>query len=215
MKEYGIGTNIRDRRKLLGKNQKEIASEMGVSKSLISKWETEMSYPSMSNFVKLSHILNIRPEALIEGRIEENLVDDKEHKEKKQKVRIIVLCVLVVILCFRFIGDVCLKFSCFHMNERYNKEILYRQQQEDDTWEIRQIIKSNDEAVWVDVVTYQNGSVITGSKVLEVIKAKDIEVVHYETMLKEELNRFLVQVYYNEKNTMKCAIIEIESCDVD
>lgn len=215
MKEYGIGTNIRDRRKLLGKNQKEIASEMGVSKSLISKWETEMSYPSMSNFVKLSHILNIRPEALIEGRIEENLVDDKEHKEKEQKVRIVVLCVLVVILCFRFIGDVCLKFSCFHTNERYNKEILYRQQQEDDTWEIRQIIKSNDEAVWVDVVTYQNGNVITDGKVLEVIEARDIEVKEYDIRLKEDLNKMYILIQYNEEGTIKETAIEIESCDVD
>lgn len=215
MKEYNIGTNIRDRRKLLGKNQKEIALEMGVSKSQISKWETETSYPSMSNFVKLSHALNIRPEALIEGRIEENLIENKEYKEKGQKILIVILCVLVSILCLRFIGDVYLKFSFFHTNEKYKKEILYRHQQEDDTWEIRQMIKSNDGAVWVDVVTYQNGDVITDGKVLEVIAIRDIEVEAYSIRLEEDLNKMYILIQYDEEGIIKDVVIEIEGCDVD
>lgn len=213
--EYNIGINIRDRRKTLGKKQKDISDQIGVSKSQISKWENETSFPSVSNFIKLSNALNIRPDALIEGRVQEDLVENKEQKQKREKTLIIILCILVGILCIRFAGDVYLKFFYVHDGKNYKREILYKKPLEDGTWEIRQIVKSDNDVVWGDVVLLQKGENIIDGSVLEVICANGNEELNYETELEKKKNRFVIHVYYNEENTVKIAHIIVPCCKVD
>lgn len=211
MDKYNIGENIRARRKLLKKNQGEIAGRIGVSKSQMSKWENESTYPSVSNFLNLSYALNIRPEALIEGRINEDLVENKEQKDKRQRTLIIVLCVLVGILCIRLVIDVYFKFTYFNGDGTYKRQILYDNFLEDGTREIRQLVKSGDGMVWIDVITYQSGGEIIDGSVLEIIFTDEYVETDYISGINQDANTYTVHVFYNEDNMTKTTSVEVKA----
>lgn len=50
-------------------NQRKIASEIGVSQSRISRWETGTSVPDLMELMRFAHACNAHPEQLIEGII--------------------------------------------------------------------------------------------------------------------------------------------------
>ena len=54
-----IGEKIKKKRKELNLTQEYLAKELNISRQAISKWEKEMSYPSMENLVKLSEIFGV------------------------------------------------------------------------------------------------------------------------------------------------------------
>lgn len=211
MENYNIGENIRARRKLLKKNQGEIAERIGVSKSQMSKWENESTSPSLSNYVKLSYAMNIRPEALIEGKINEDFVENKEQKDKRQKKTILLLGILVGILFIRLVIDVYFKYTYFNGEGTYKREILYENLLDDGTREIRQIVKSKDSTVWVDVITYQYGEEIIDGAVLEIIYTNEFVDKDYTTYLNKDMNTYVIQVYYYEGSITKVTFVEVKA----
>ena len=54
-----IGEKIKKKRKELNLTQEYLAKELNISRQAISKWEKEMSEPSMENLVKLSEIFEV------------------------------------------------------------------------------------------------------------------------------------------------------------
>lgn len=51
-----IGQKIKNKRKELNLTQEYLAKELNISRQAVSKWEKEISEPSMENLVKLSEI---------------------------------------------------------------------------------------------------------------------------------------------------------------
>ncbi len=210
-----VGSNIRERRKLIGKTQEDVAKKMGVSKSQISKWENENSFPSMSNFTRLCEELNIKPEALLNGRINEDHIENKEQKERNQKIMVITLCVLVGVLCFILVIECYLKFFPLHSKEKYKREIFYIQKQEDLSWEIRQMIQCPDKQIWIDILTYQEDNQIVDAEVLEIISPDVIKIIEYQMDINEEESILTMRVYYNKEGTQYVAYVEVNYCDVN
>lgn len=72
-----IGEKIKNKRKELNLTQEYLAKELNISRQAISKWEKEMSYPSMENLVKLSEIFGVDIEYF---------KNEKEEKSKKGEI---------------------------------------------------------------------------------------------------------------------------------
>ncbi len=62
------GKYIRDKRKLKGWSQEELAEKVGVSSKTISKWENGTSEIKQDNAINLSEILGVSIEEIISGR---------------------------------------------------------------------------------------------------------------------------------------------------
>ena len=54
-----IGQKIKNKRKELNLTQEYLAKELNISRQAVSKWEKEISEPSMKNLVKLSEIFGV------------------------------------------------------------------------------------------------------------------------------------------------------------
>lgn len=54
-----IGQKIKNKRKELNLTQEYLAKEINISRQAVSKWEKEISEPSMENLVKLSEIFGV------------------------------------------------------------------------------------------------------------------------------------------------------------
>ncbi|HLR59804.1 MAG TPA: helix-turn-helix transcriptional regulator [Pseudogracilibacillus sp.] len=53
-----LGSNIRNKIKNLNLTKEYVAEQLGVSRQVVSKWETNQSEPSMDNLLKLSHLFD-------------------------------------------------------------------------------------------------------------------------------------------------------------
>ncbi len=206
-----IGENIRSRRKLLEKSQGEIAKNISVSTSQMSKWENEISFPAISRFVQLSYSMNIRPESLVVGKINENMVEEKDKKDRKWMIHIILLSVLAGVLCIRLVIDVYFKFHYFNGEGAYQREILYEKPLEDGTVEIRQLVKSRDKSVWIDVITYQSGDEIIDGSVLEIIFTNEYVDRNYTADVNKERNAYIVRVYYLEDDITRTVYFQVNA----
>lgn len=213
MEEFKIGSNIRQRRKYIGKTQIQIADLIDVSKSQISKWENDISVPAVSSFIRLCEALNIRPEDLIEGNIEKDLIENKEQKEFWRKVIIYTLCVIIATFVIRFVFEL-FGFTISSEKEEYKKVILSEKLLNDGTWEVRQIVRSENDAIWADVLIHQKDGVITEGTVLELISTNGSSESNYTKEI-DMNNDFVVHVYYEEDDIAKFTMVIIESAQID
>lgn len=209
MEDYKIGSNIQKRRKLIKKTQDEIAEKVGVSKGQISKWENAKSSPSIANFVKISDALNIHPEMLIAGEIEEDFIENREKKEHKEKVIKLFLCMFVIFLFLRFVIRIYQQFIPNCEEQQYKVEIIYQKPLENGMWEVRQLVKRYDDVIWADTVIYQKDGMILDAKVLEVTDIYGNNNIEYEAILKEDINKFIILVHY-EIDEVKTITFEVE-----
>lgn len=70
-----IGQKIKNKRKELNLTQEYLAKELNISRQAVSKWEKEISEPSMENLVKLSEIFGV------------DIGYFKNEKEEESKIR--------------------------------------------------------------------------------------------------------------------------------
>lgn len=73
--ELQIGNKIAELRKLKGMTQEQLAFELGISASAISKWETDTSYPDITLLCPLARALETNVDTLLE--YEKNLSEEK------------------------------------------------------------------------------------------------------------------------------------------
>lgn len=213
MDKAEIGNNINRRRRYIKKTQSEIAEMINVSKSQISKWENAISLPTVTNFMKLSEAMNIKPEDLLNGNIEKDLIENKEQKELWRKLVIYFLCGIIMLFSFRLFFEICgIRISA--STDVYEKEILSKKLLDDGKWEIRQIVRSNNDAAWADVLIYQKGDMIVDAEVLEVISYNGKPHSSYKASI-NEYNEFVIFLYYNQGDVIDSAIIQIESVEVE
>ena len=101
-----IAKFLKDERENSNLTQEEAAKRIGVSKSIISKWETGKSYPSLENLSKISETYGVSINEILAGtRLgmnEKEIVSDENLLKEMQKTkvnRIAVQIIFVISLC--------------------------------------------------------------------------------------------------------------------
>lgn len=107
-----IAKFLKEERENSNLTQEEAAKRIGVSKSIISKWETGKSYPSLENLSKISETYGVSINEILAGtRLgmnEKESVSDKNLLKEMQKTKvnrianqiifIISLCTIMILL---------------------------------------------------------------------------------------------------------------------
>lgn len=62
-----LGERIREARRKIGLNQTELGKAIGVEIKTISRWETDLSEPRVSDIAKLAQALNVTEDELLNG----------------------------------------------------------------------------------------------------------------------------------------------------
>ncbi|MCM1467618.1 MAG: helix-turn-helix domain-containing protein [Alistipes sp.] len=211
MNKFELGDNIRKRRKYIGKNQEEIANRISVSKSQISKWENENSYPYLSDFEKLSVAMNIHPADLVTGKIEEDLIENKEKKEKSRALAIGLLTVTIIIL---LVSAFVLVFRLKRIEEkfsyRYDSNLLYDKTIDNDMHEVRQVIKSKNDDVWIDIITYQKSGIILDYILNEVVFTGYQTENEHMFKLNDDGTCLEVYISYIDEAESKMSLVEVK-----
>lgn len=83
---------IKERRLKLGLTQSQLAQKLDVSNKTISKWENAHGYPDITLLAKITTILNLNYEQLLES-------SDYIIAKQKKKRKIIVVSTIIVLLC--------------------------------------------------------------------------------------------------------------------
>lgn len=204
---FELGEKIRKRRKYLKKNQGEVAEKVPVSKSQISKWENENTYPSMSDFVGLCRAMNIHPADLIAGRIEENWFNDKHKKTRTALVG--VLAVVILCLGVNLYATIC-RLNGMGPPQQYEIKYFYTKLTEDGGMEVRQLVRPEDETVWVDIVTYEKDRIIYDYELKEIIFLGDEIETGHKVQLNDDGKHLFVYVDYQVDNRPQFSIVEIK-----
>lgn len=97
-----IGHKLKDLRTAHGYTQEELAAILNVSRSTISSWEINRTYPDLSILVSLSELYEITVDQLINE--DEKLVDTMTNETKKNSVfKKIILALVVLIFSFTIV----------------------------------------------------------------------------------------------------------------
>lgn len=91
-----IGDKIYKFRKSKNLSQEEFANSIGVTRQIVSKWESNQSIPGVDKLKKISDIYNIPYDELL---------DDTKYEENKRKLiyRYIILFILMILIQMIFI----------------------------------------------------------------------------------------------------------------
>lgn len=101
-----IAKFLKEERENSNFTQEEAAKRIGVSKSIISKWENEKSYPSLENLPKISETYGVSVNEILAGtRLgmnEKEIVSDDNLLKEMQKTkvnRIAIQLIFIISLC--------------------------------------------------------------------------------------------------------------------
>ena len=101
-----IAKFLKEERENSNFTQEEAAKRIGVSKSIISKWENEKSYPSLENLPKISETYGVSVNEILAGtRLgmnEKEIVSDENLLKEMQKTkvnRIAIQLIFIISLC--------------------------------------------------------------------------------------------------------------------
>ena len=101
-----IAKFLKEERENSNFTQEEAAKRIGVSKSIISKWENEKSYPSLENLSKISETYGVSINEILAGtRLgmnEKEIVSDENLLKEMQKTkvnRIAIQIIFIISLC--------------------------------------------------------------------------------------------------------------------
>ena len=97
-----ISKFLKEERENSNLTQEEVATRIGVSKSLIYKWESGKSYPSMEYLPKLSETYGVSINEIKESAADKNLLEQLERNKVSrltcQIIFIVSFCTLMVLL---------------------------------------------------------------------------------------------------------------------
>ena len=101
-----IAKFLKEERENSNFTQEEAAKRIGVSKSIISKWENEKGYPSLENLPKISETYGVSVNEILAGtRLgmnEKEIVSDENLLKEMQKTkvnRIAIQLIFIISLC--------------------------------------------------------------------------------------------------------------------
>lgn len=87
-----LGENIKAKRVELKLSQEYVAEQLGVSKRVVSKWETDKSEPTPNNLTELAAIFQINPSELVEPQKYHAEQATHESKTEGQRHNLKMLC---------------------------------------------------------------------------------------------------------------------------
>ena len=93
-----FSNNLSTHRKQKGLSQEQLAFQIGVSRQAVSKWETGLSQPELSNIEKICEVLEITPNELMGFDVLKN-----DNHRKKNKLFVIIIALLITILISIFL----------------------------------------------------------------------------------------------------------------
>lgn len=146
------GAFIRQRRKELSLNQKQLADKLGVTDKAVSKWETGRSAPDISLLIPLSEVLGVSVAEMLKGeKIEEeklSAVSDEIVVSTMKKGRKKVFCAVLIVLLL--VALVLLSYPIYHFSTSVpidNKKAIERELNNylgklDESHEDMKIVKS-------------------------------------------------------------------------
>lgn len=98
-----IGHKLKELRTAHGYTQEELAAILNVSRSTISSWEINRTYPDLSILVSLSELYDITVDQLINE--DDKLVDTMANETKKNGVfKKVILALIILIVSFTIVG---------------------------------------------------------------------------------------------------------------
>ena len=62
-----LGTFIKNQRIMIGKTQKELATSLGIKRQAISRWENNVTFPTLEHLYRISELLNVPLEDLLDS----------------------------------------------------------------------------------------------------------------------------------------------------
>lgn len=154
-----ISKIIKELRKEKNLTQNELGDKLGVSGKAVSKWERGESLPDITIIKKLSDILGISSDELLQGKI--------NHTSKKMNIKYFILPLLILL-----IG---VSLSIILINRKDNNNIFNEEKSCTlvKTFYINHIGQSNDENYkYITISEYQTEGIYTIK--LSNIQAKDI-----------------------------------------
>lgn len=93
-----LGEKIQTCRKSRGLSQEEVASNLGVSRQALSKWECNTSVPDIDKIVVLSNYFNVTTDYLLKDECtDEKLQLSEETKKQNGNILIVVSTAIIVI----------------------------------------------------------------------------------------------------------------------
>lgn len=125
-----IGNLIKDLRMKRDMSQEELANELFIDRSVISKWESGKHIPDLKYLVKMSELFNVSLDELVYGEtnnqqnqsaVKKNFLDylvDQNTKYRRSKITTIFLSLAIVLIGITFL--------IYYFYETYNKTQVYR-----------------------------------------------------------------------------------------
>ena len=92
-----IGKRIHEIRQQKNLTQEQLASDLGISRQAVSKWESDKAIPDIENLMYISNLYNVSLDELIKGddRVGQKIVADASAK-KWHKLSILFFAALLV-----------------------------------------------------------------------------------------------------------------------
>lgn len=98
MDNVQIGKLIAELRKKQGLTQQQLADKLNLSNKTISKWETGLGSPDISNLLTLANTLGVSVDELLQGTLDKTKNIQKNDVQKKEKAIIVFAACIGAIL---------------------------------------------------------------------------------------------------------------------
>ena len=134
-----LGEKIKEARKQCGLSQEQLAEKLAVSRSAVTKWETDKGIPDIANLIAISDEFGLSLDELIKDNVavKKKIIADSSAK----KWHILTIVYLVAIVAYIAYFAICHKilmigfliatlFMLFFELRIFIKEKIYRQRKE-------------------------------------------------------------------------------------
>lgn len=124
MNKDTIGKRIYKIRKERGLSQEEFANMIGVSRQIVSKWESDSSVPMSDKLKRISDVLNINYDELLNGTV----MDNKKNNIIKYIIMLVIFIIIsvIIIVIYSNVGNSdsykCLGTQTYYIDSIYDSE---------------------------------------------------------------------------------------------
>ncbi len=186
-------------RKAKGLTQKELAKQLGISNTAISKWECDCNLPDISMLGPLSKVLDADIMVLLSylnnyEKTELNSSDDNKHKRNKIKIIVLITIILVLFLITIFLSIKILLKHKENQELESNEIKVYEIISQDERINIKGyiIFNNHQNLILINKLNYQEPARGTTSEIytneIKMFITVDSKVIYNYEMV-EELNK--------------------------
>lgn len=208
-----LGKYIENLRKCKKLTQKELADQLGLSNTAISKWECGYNLPDISMLDPLSKILDADIMELLRYYSNASQNDELVNNDKDNKVKIIVLvCSIVLLILNAIIISTNLFVKLYKKNNSNPDEVkVYRIISEDERINLNGYLIFNEEEnlILINKLSYQENNRGTPKE----IYAKSLKI--YLMINSDTLYKYETEFENNKKQKLSDLINEIDLTNSD